>query len=66
VGLRIEHSGSEKNIVTVSIGRATASETEVLTSEEMIRRADVALYSAKTGGRDRVIGWQTSSESRVA
>ena len=65
-GLRIEHSGSEKNIVTVSIGRATASETEVLTSEEMIRRADVALYSAKTGGRDRVTGWQASSESRVA
>ena len=64
--LRIEHSSSEKGIVTVSIGRATASESELLASDELIRRADVALYSAKSTGRDRVTGWQASSESRVA
>ncbi len=49
------HAGSEKGIVTVSIGVASTSEIDAPTGpEELVRRADQALYAAKTAGRDRV------------
>lgn len=38
--------------ITVSIGVATLGETETL--DQLFERADVALYSAKDGGRNRV------------
>ncbi|WP_449394574.1 putative bifunctional diguanylate cyclase/phosphodiesterase [Devosia riboflavina] len=43
--------GSERIDVTLSLGAALAKGNEV-TPEEILRRADVALYSAKLAGRD--------------
>ncbi len=39
---------------TVSVGVATSDEMAE-TIEELLARADVALYSAKAGGRNRVV-----------
>jgi two-component system cell cycle response regulator len=43
--------------VTVSIGVALADPAEDVTADDLMRRADAALYSAKRAGRDRVIPW---------
>jgi PleD family two-component response regulator len=40
--------------VTMSVGVAV-SRTGPLDTEELVGLADAALYSAKTGGRDRVV-----------
>ncbi|MCP5265778.1 MAG: GGDEF domain-containing protein [Burkholderiaceae bacterium] len=42
--------------VTASIG-VTACQCDVARLEEDLRRADVALYAAKRGGRNRVVSW---------
>ena len=52
--LGIEHSGSEKGVVTISIGAATMNADGVGTTEDLVRRADEALYAAKSAGRDCV------------
>lgn len=46
--------------VTVSIGVATAG-PEDETADDLIKRADIALYQAKQEGRNRVIGATTAS-----
>lgn len=51
-GLGIRHKGSPKGIVTVSFG--VAGDADGLAPEELIRRADDALYRAKALGRNRV------------
>ncbi len=45
-------------VVTVSIGVATAPAGDEV---DLLRRADQALYRAKTSGRDRVVRWPQSS-----
>jgi len=51
----IAHEKSEKRVVTVSIGVATASWTPpVAQPDALIRHADEALYLAKSSGRDMV------------
>jgi len=50
---RIKNSSQE--YVTVSIGVATMIPEDNNVKEELIQRADQALYIAKTGGRNRVI-----------
>jgi diguanylate cyclase (GGDEF)-like protein len=53
-GLQLEQSGPLMPSVTMSIGVA-CSPVHGETREELIHAADVALYSAKARGRDRVV-----------
>lgn len=48
----IEHAGSERKVVTVSIGVAISQATARHSPTHLILLADRALYAAKTGGRD--------------
>jgi diguanylate cyclase (GGDEF)-like protein/PAS domain S-box-containing protein len=48
--------------ITVSIGLVTYPE-QVSSLEGLVRAADVALYAAKRGGRNRVCGYETTMES---
>lgn len=52
----IRHETSEKGIVTVSIGVASLGEGDStdVTAAQLLRRADEALYTAKSAGRDAV------------
>lgn len=47
----------EKLQMTVSVGVASLPE-DTLDNEELIRRADEALYRAKREGRNRVLAWK--------
>lgn len=61
--LKIEHSGSPAHPwVTMSIGVSTVLMEEEAAQEELVARADRALYLAKTRGRDRAEGI-TNSEA---
>ncbi len=61
--LGLPHEGSEKGIITVSVGIACYPDSGVERNEaELIRRADQALYDAKAAGRDRVTGWRGTTE----
>ena len=61
----IVHKGGDKGVVTASVGLATfTSADKSMTSIELIRRADEALYNAKGAGRDRVTGWRPRHEVR--
>jgi diguanylate cyclase (GGDEF)-like protein len=44
--------------VTISIGLATLNDSAFLDLQELIARADTALYSAKEGGRDCVVSFK--------
>jgi diguanylate cyclase (GGDEF)-like protein len=65
-GLRemaLPHEGSEKGIVTVSIGIASYGANVISRhDDELLHRADEALYDAKAAGRDRVTGWRGTHE----
>ena len=43
--------------ITVSIGVAAALEEGIQDWNTLVNAADQALYSAKDGGRNRVVGW---------
>jgi diguanylate cyclase (GGDEF)-like protein len=60
---RIAASGEPR--VTVSVGVAEAM-AHSETAEEVIRRADAALYRAKQAGRNRVMAAQGSPAEQTA
>jgi diguanylate cyclase (GGDEF)-like protein len=49
----IIHEAAPSGLLTVSIGVAQRNDGDA-TPEDLLRRADAALYRAKDGGRDRV------------
>lgn len=53
--LRIEHPGSQHNVVTVSVGCATLVPDASANANSLIETADRALYEAKRSGRNCVI-----------
>ncbi len=57
--LKIEHSGSEKGIVTASVGVAIMTPAMPgMDANRLVTRADEALYVAKKEGRDTVRLWE--------
>ncbi|MVA12224.1 diguanylate cyclase [Agrobacterium vitis] len=64
--LHIAHMGSEKGIVTASIGVATlANHTIGHDAGRLVVRADEALYLAKAAGRDLVRTWEPARPKLV-
>ena len=58
--LQIRHNGSRLPAVTVSIGVAAVGQGS---GDDILRRADVALYAAKHQGRNRLMCWSPELES---
>jgi diguanylate cyclase (GGDEF)-like protein len=52
--LAIAHDGADQGIVTVSLGVACMVPERSETTDELLRRADAALYEAKSQGRNRM------------
>ncbi len=52
--LALDHPHNEGGVVTVSLGVAVGSPSELANPSELMASADRALYQAKTGGRNRV------------
>ena len=52
--LALPHEGAPWGIVTVSFGVATMAPEREQLAEELVRRADRAMYRAKQGGRNRI------------
>lgn len=55
VDIEIPHEGSDKNVVTVSIGVGTTQPVRLMNFEKLVSCADSALYRAKERGRNRVV-----------
>lgn len=65
--LHIPNGRSSRGVVTVSVGIATASRTNLLAGpEDLVRQADAALYLAKGQGRDGVQAYGDGVGSRQA
>jgi len=47
--------------ITVSIGVAAALEEGIQDWNALVNAADQALYQAKDGGRNRVLGWTAAA-----
>jgi diguanylate cyclase (GGDEF)-like protein len=59
-GLPIAHRNHPTSQITVSVGAAGYDGLEVILSEDVLRRADLALYQSKAAGRNRVTLWRPS------
>ncbi|MGE5115225.1 MAG: GGDEF domain-containing protein, partial [Betaproteobacteria bacterium] len=58
--IEVEHEGRSLPPVTVSIGVASVSQGS---RDDILRRADVALYAAKHGGRNQLMCWSEELDS---
>lgn len=56
-GQAIAHPATNRGVVTVSVGVATRMHGRLHALDELIERADVAMYDAKRRGRNRVVLW---------
>ena len=62
---KLPHRGSERLVLTASVGVATYMPDNLHRSAaEIIQIADEALYSAKAAGRDRVFGTRIAGKQR--
>ncbi|SHO58945.1 Response regulator PleD [Vibrio quintilis] len=52
----LNHADENMHCITASLGYAACHPSDGDTVEQMVKRADVALYQAKHGGRNRVVG----------
>lgn len=52
--------------VTASFGVASLKQSNAKTAEDLIHRADMALYQAKNEGRDRVVLWHKIKEHTLS
>jgi diguanylate cyclase (GGDEF)-like protein len=50
---------SQNGVLTISVGVASASPLDTPSHEELVARADHALYNAKDSGRNRVCRWDS-------
>ncbi len=65
--LGLPHPATLNRIVTLSAGVASYASDEARRSAgQLLSRADEALYDAKAGGRNRVIGWTPRDKARVS
>ena len=61
----LAHEGNTPPTVTVSIGISTVSASDCKRStEELVRRADHALYEAKRAGRNRSLVWHEPNQTK--
>jgi two-component system chemotaxis response regulator CheY len=54
-GLAIRHAAGVAGVLTVSVGLAAFHPGRDVTGEELMKEADLALYDAKTAGRNAVV-----------
>ena len=52
--LSIVHRPAEKKIVSISLGVASVVPSKNITKEDLVKKADIALYKSKASGRDMV------------
>ena len=59
VAVWLERDGSPGQTVTVSVGVASMDSLPQLDTAELYRRADLALFEAKSAGRNRVVNYES-------
>jgi diguanylate cyclase (GGDEF)-like protein len=64
-GLGISHEDGENGRLTVSIGLCYHGKLDGLSAELLLKRADEALYTAKTEGRDRLVLYRTERQAQL-
>ena len=61
--LKLPHAGSKYGYVTISFGIAVIAPKADQNMDELLKAADVALYSAKENGRNQCALWDSEKEA---